>query len=57
MRTLSLLLGILATAAVCAPQPALAQGAETQRISGSQFVALAKHAVGTISLAGDSALV
>lgn len=57
MRTLSLLLGILATAAVCAPEPALAQGAETQRISGSQFVALAKHAVGTISLAGDSALV
>ena len=56
MRTFSLLLAILASAAICAPLPARAQ-AETQRVSGRQFVALAKRAVDTISTAADSALV
>ena len=56
MRTFSLLLGILASAAICAPQPARAQS-ETQRISGNAFVALAKRAIGTIAVSGDSALV
>lgn len=55
MRTFSLLLAILVSAAICAPQPARAQ--ETQRISGTAFVALAKHAIGTIAVSGDSALV
>jgi flagella basal body P-ring formation protein FlgA len=56
MRTLSLLLAILASAATCAPLPARAAG-ETQRISGAAFVTLAKRAIGAISPAGDSALV
>lgn len=57
MRTISLLLAILASAAICAPQPLLAEAAQTQRVSGSEFVALAKHAIGTIAVSGDSALV
>jgi flagellar basal body P-ring formation protein FlgA len=57
MRSFSLLLAILATAAICAPRPVRAQAAETQRVSGTQFVALAKRAVGAIVLSGDSALV
>lgn len=57
MRTLSLLLAILASAAICAPRPVRAQAADTQRVSGSAFVALAKHAIGTIEVSGDSALV
>jgi flagellar basal body P-ring formation protein FlgA len=57
MRTLSLFLTILASAAICAPLPLRAETAQTQRISGSQFVALAKRALGTVSVAGDSALV
>jgi flagella basal body P-ring formation protein FlgA len=57
MRTLALLPAILLTAALGAPQAAFAQGADTQRIAGSQFVALAKRAIGTIELSGDSALV
>ena len=56
MRTFSLLFAILASAAICAPQPARAQS-ETQRISGNAFVALAKRAIGTIAVSGDSALV
>ncbi len=55
MRTFSLLLAILGSAAICAPLPARA--AQTQRIGGSDFVALAKRAIGTISVSGDSALV
>ncbi len=55
MRTFSLLLAILASAAICAPLPARA--AETQRIGGSEFVALATRAIGTITVSGDSALV
>jgi flagella basal body P-ring formation protein FlgA len=57
MRTFSLLLAILASAAICAPQPAYAQAAETQRISGGRFAALAKHALGAIVLSADDALV
>ena len=57
MRTFSLLLAILASAAICAPLPGRAQAAETQRIGGSRFVVLAKQAIGRIDVAGDSALV
>ncbi|HZY97968.1 MAG TPA: flagellar basal body P-ring formation chaperone FlgA [Candidatus Baltobacteraceae bacterium] len=57
MRTLSLLLAILASAATCVPLAARAQATETQRVSGTQFVALAKRAIGTVVLSGDSSLV
>ena len=57
MRTFSLLLAILASAAICAPLPARAATAETQRIGGSRFVALANQAIGTVDVARDSALV
>jgi flagella basal body P-ring formation protein FlgA len=57
MRTVSLFLAILASAATCAPLPGRAQTAATQRISGNQFVSLAKHAIGSVSIAGDSGLI
>ena len=57
MRTLCLLLAILAAAATCAPLPARAQAAQTQRIPGDRFVVLAKGAISTIVLGADSALV
>jgi flagella basal body P-ring formation protein FlgA len=57
MRTFLALIALLTMGALAAPVPARAQVGEAQRISGKTFEKLAKHAIASVDVPEDEALI